>query len=136
MIKLIICLVILLLFWYLLFNTINAICIGENIDIQYSKILGSRFDGIKLGQRLGLPTVNIYTDTAMECGIYEANSHHGPVTIIVGKNDKKKAFVNFMTYTKDMDTIIRFEFWNVKRIVNKDSDFVNTFNKGCCLCKN
>lgn len=116
-----------------MYLTITSGCVGENTVINIPKVYGTKFTGIKLGRRIGFPTINIMVDTPLQCGIYDAKSHHGPATIIVGKSDQQKAFVNFMTFTNEMDSINRFEFWDLNRIINRDSDFVSTFNRGCCV---
>jgi len=107
-------------------------CTDSSENIHISTLYGSRFNGIKLGRRMGIPTVNIWTDKEIKCGIYDATSDYGPATVIIGKNDRKKAFVNFTNYTPEMDKVERFKFWNLNRIINKDSEFVNTYNRGCC----
>lgn len=112
--------------------SISSSCVDANELITVDRVFGSRIDGIKLGRKIGLPTINILLDLPLKCGIYESNSYHGPATIIVGRLDQRKVFVNFMEYKPILDTFYRFEFWNLKRIINKDSDFVDTFNKGCC----
>lgn len=135
MYKIIICLILVCLIYWTVVNTMNMTCVQENSNLTYKKIYGTRIDGIKLGKRLGLPTINLLIDSHVECGVYEASSHHGPATIFVGNGDKRKVFVNFMIFKDDMETVDRFEFWNIKRIVNKESEFVNTYNKGCCPCR-
>ena len=132
MLKLIVCFLILCFAWNIFYLSTVTHCVGEETVIKVDRIFGTRYTGIKLGKRMGFPTVNIMLDRPIECGIYDGKSHHGPATIIVGKRDDTKAFVNFMTFTDKMDKVKRFEFWDLTRIVNKDSEFVSTYNKGCC----
>lgn len=112
--------------------SMTIMCPKENEEVNIKSIFGTKFDGLKLGRRIGLPTINILLDLPIKCGIYEAKSYHGPATVIVGKNDKRRAFVNFMIFKPEIDEYDRFEFWDLKRVINKDSEFVNTYNSGCC----
>jgi hypothetical protein len=113
----------------------SSACVGENTVVHVEKIYGTKVNGIKLGRRIGLPTINLLLDSYMECGIYDAKSYHGPATIIIGNSDGRKAFVNFMIFKDEINSVDRFEFWDLVRIVNKDSEFVSTYNNGCCIYK-
>jgi len=118
--------------YHSLILSINNSCIGENEIVKISEIYGSRIKGIELAKKLGFPTINIRLDKTVPCGFYEADSDFGPATFVVGKLNNTIAFINFMEFKKKMDKVERFKFTNLRRIVNSESDFISTYNKGCC----
>lgn len=132
MIAMIICFIIVILIYQSLVLSINSTCVGENEIVIIKEAFGTRVKGIELSKRLGFPTVNIRLDKGLPCGFYEADSDYGPATFVVGKLNNTRAFINFTEFKEKMDKIERFKFTNLKRVVNNESDFVTTYNKGCC----
>lgn len=132
MIAMIMCFIIVILIYQSLVLTINSACVGENEIVIIKEAFGTRVKGIKLSKRLGFPTVNIRLDKALPCGFYETDSDYGPATFVVGKLNNTRAFINFTEFKEKMDKVERFKFTNLRRVVNSESDFISTYNKGCC----
>lgn len=126
MIQIIICLVIVLLIYNMFVTTIEKECTNENITIE--KLYGSKIDDL-LSNDFGM--VKIILDREIPCGIYEAMTHIGSATMIIGKDNKNEAMVIFFNRQK-LKTIERFEFWNINRITKTTNDIINTLNNGCC----
>jgi len=133
MIRFIICFVIVILIYHALILIIYNKCTGEDERLKIPRMLGSKISGTGLSKKLGFPTVNVKLDKPIPCGYYDANSNHGPATVVVGKFDQNKALINFMNFKPEIDKIDRFELWDLNRIVRTDNDIIRTFNRGCCI---
>ena len=132
MIRFFICLIIVVLIYNLILTTISDTCVENNEKILISDVYASKIKENTFFKRLGFNMIRILLDKEIPCGFYEANSHNGPVIIIIGKSNKREGMINFLHYKPELETAERFEFWNLKRISNISNDIINTYNAGCC----
>lgn len=131
MIELIVLLIIVIICYRSIIYSITTKCVDDNIVI-IDKLHGSRIEGIHLARELGFPTINLKLSKPAPCGFYTGNSQFGAVTIVVGKEDRYRADVHFVNFNDEVDKMDMFMFWDVKRVVNRKSDVISTFNRGCC----
>jgi hypothetical protein len=131
MIKILICLVIVLLIYCIASKIISSSC-GANNNVTIDKLYGIKIKGTQVSRKIGLPTINVKLENPIQCGFYYAYSEFGPATIIVGKNNKQRAYINFLNFKPEIDNITKYEFWNLERVVNTDNEIIKTFNEGCC----
>jgi hypothetical protein len=106
--------------------------VKDNEKIIIKKSYGSRNNNNNFLKNIGFNTIRIFLDVAIPCGFYEASTDNGPVTMIVGKENRNEAVVKFIHYKPELEKLERFEFRNLKRISNVSSNVINTFNIGCC----
>ena len=132
MLKIIICLIIVILIYKIILALIDNVCIDPNQHVYVKQIFGTKIKGFGLSKKLGFPTINIIMNRELPCGYYEVNSNHGYAILLVGKKDKNKGFINFSDFKPEIDSTERFELWDVKRIVNNESELVTVYNNGCC----
>ncbi len=132
MIRFVICLIIVILIYNLFVNSVDRTCVKDNEKIIIERSYGSKIKRNNIFNKLGFNTIRVMLDREIPCGFYEADSHDGPVTIIVGNLNRNDVIVNFIHHTSELESLERFEFWNLKRLSNVQSDVINTYNIGCC----
>lgn len=132
MIRFVICLIIVILIYNLFVNSVDRTCVKDNEKIIIERSYGSKIKRNNIFNKLGFNTIRVMLDREIPCGFYEADSHDGPVTIIVGKLNRNEVIVNFVHHKPELESLERFEFWNLKRLSNVQSDMINTYNMGCC----
>jgi hypothetical protein len=103
---------------------------------KIKKVSGVRMKGIGLASKLGFPTINLKLNKEIPCGFYAAKMNFANVvinaTLIVGKNDLQRADCHFVQYHPNLDTLKKYDFHTLVKVINKESDIISTFNAGCC----
>lgn len=112
--------------------TIQNTCLEEYHHFHIDKIIGTKIGKTKLSNLIGFPTLTLRLDNEIPCGFYRGTSKFGDITAIVGKNDKSKADITLLKYRSGIEKTERIELENLDRIIANDSDFIATFNSGCC----
>ena len=130
--KLLICLVIVVLIYYMLIKTINSTCIDTYEKIEFPKIICTRSSLSYLEKLTSDQTINVKFDITIPCGIYTGDSYYGIVTMIVGRQYNDRGVINFIDFGQSLDKFDRFEITNVKRISKTNNEYINTYNIGCC----
>lgn len=128
--KILLCFITILLLYAATINYIKYAC-NSNEKTIIKSITGYRIKGIGMASQLGFPTINVKFDRDVPCGIYSGTSQYGKCTVIIGKNDLKRADIHFLMYDITIETQDKFDIFDLTRIVN-NADIIATYNKGCC----
>jgi hypothetical protein len=126
------CLVIIVLLYNSLVLSLNKPCLSGREEITIKKIYASAVPRADTDPSRGILDLRVKLDSEIPCGIYKVSTHYGPATVIASKNNNGFAYLNFNTTTKEKLAVDRFEMWGVRRATSLESDFISTFNSGCC----
>jgi hypothetical protein len=83
-----------------------------------------------LSRDLGYPTINVILDQPIPCGIYNAYSNFGKVSLFVGYNNRD-VHCHFHEFKKLIDAQDRFTFYQLKKVTSNNNNFIITYNIGC-----
>ena len=133
MIKLIICLLIVIITYITIIKIIYGSCSNNDVRI-IDRTFGSKINGTGFTKKLGFSTINLKLDNSLPCGFYTASTHFGDATLIIGKSNQSRADVYFEDISKveSIGDTSRYEFWNILKNNNINSDVINIYNTGCC----
>lgn len=95
------------------------------IEFKTNVIIGSRYNGIGLGSKIGFPTINIKLINKVPAGFYLSDN----ATIIVKNNGTAECHYKVFDKSLDLQKIIYIE--NIKRIVGEKESIIDIFDKGC-----
>ena len=128
--ELIILLLIVILCYQSIVNSINSRCMN-NKDL-FIPIM----QGVKMSQKKEiyniLPTITVAITESVPCGVYLAETQYGIVTLFVGYSNRNISNIYFHKFSREINKETIFTFFNVKRIINNNDVIISTFNSGCC----
>jgi len=129
MFKLILCGIIVVIFYISTLN-IYAKC-DSNPTVYIDRIIGTKMGtGITPNPYSGMG-IQIKFPNVLACGVYQANTQYGPVSIIIGKKYKNQGFIFFPNITKEIQSQTSFNIWSMSKIINSN-DIIKVYNNGCC----
>ena len=137
MFQLILCGIIVVIFYISTLN-LYAKC-DSNPTVYIDRIIGTKITmptGIGMGTGI---TPNSYSGMGIQikfpnvlaCGVYQANTQYGPVSIIIGKKYKNQGTIFFPNITKEIQSQTSFNIWSMSKIINSN-DIIKVYNNGCC----
>lgn len=135
--------VMLLVIVLILFNSsvyaIQHRCHSDSIKIPYIRA-GRLQNRTEIEDRIGITSVNLKLDRDIPCGVYKLGTNYGNATMFVGKESLRLGYLVYAQKIlgldpqtkKDIDKADLFDLWNLDRVSQKNDDFINTYNGGCC----
>ena len=113
---------------------------NEEHDFYHNKFIIDYINGTRiikkqssndsfLSRHIKYPTIDVTLDYQIPCGVYNAQSNYGALTIFISFNGI--AHCHFHSFVKEIDSEDRFIFYKLKKLAPNNNGLIMTYNMGC-----